>query len=335
MKTETFFTMSKADELLLEVLVSEPQQEEIPLKGVIQIVHGTREHKERYLSFIRYMNAAGYACIIHDLRGHGKSVRDPGDLGYMYGVGSEGFLSDIHQITRMAKKRWPGLPVILFGHGIGASACICCLKKWEADVSCVILSGAPSSNPMALPGSAASRFFTGSRKRRHSMLLKQIAAFPYDKRFPGENSDFTWLCRNQEAVEEYNKDPLCGFELSADSYGVTLDLLYSSRRRGIRKTSKPDLPILFVGGSDDPYIGGPSPFHQTLRSMRSRGYNNVKGKLYPGLRHEILQEEERELVFSDLVKYLDLVLGTASKESPDKKTAPSAEQTEPSERKTE
>lgn len=307
MKTDTFYTMSNADELLLEVLASEPD-EGIPIKGIIQIVHGKAEHKERYLPFIRYMTLAGYACIIHDHRGHGNSVRNTDDLGYMYGIGVDGFLSDIHQITMMARKRWPGVPVVQLGHGMGSLAVRCCARKWEEDVDCIILSGSPSRNPLATSGILFAKLRKGGvKKRDKSNLLKQITLVPYDKRFPGEKTEFNWLCRNQDVVNEYNEDPLCGFDLSADGYETYLKLMRRTYKKHGWKTGKPDLPILFVGGADDPYIGGPSPFHQALRSMRSLGYRNVKGKLYPGLRHEVLNEEEKELVFSDLEKYLETI----------------------------
>lgn len=308
MNTETFYTMSKADELLLEVMVSEPGTGIDP-KGVIQIVHGKSEHKERYLPFMRYMTAAGYACIIHDIRGHGNSVRNPEDLGYMYGAGKEGFLADIHQITVMAKKRWPGLPIVLFGHGMGSLAVRCCAREWEEDIACIILSGSPSKNPLASSGLLVARF-QKEEKRMKTMrkILKHITLVPYDKRFPGESTEFNWLCRNQDVVAAYNEDPLCGFDLSAEGYEIYLQMMRSAYKKYGWKTSKPDLPILFIGGADDPYIGGAGPFHQTLRSVRNLGYRNVRGKLYPGLRHEILNEEEKELVFRDLEKYLERML---------------------------
>lgn len=318
MKTDTFYTISKADELLLEVLASEPDPG-IPVRGIIQIVHGKCEHKERYLPFIRYMTAAGYACIIHDQRGHGNSVRNPEDLGYLYGTGAEGVLSDMHQITCMSKKRWPSLPVILMGHGMGSLAVCCFLKRWEGEISCAILSGAPSSNPLAASGILIARLRKSSRKKKTSRLLKQITMVPYDKRFPGESTEYNWLCRNQETVNEYNEDPLCGFDLSAEGYETYLRLMHTAYKKGGWRTAAPELPILFVGGADDPYIGGPAPFHQSLRAMRSLGYRNVKGKLYPGLRHEILNEEEKELVYSDLEKYLELMLGEAPEQTEEEK----------------
>lgn len=308
MVAETFYTMSNADELLLEVLAAEPDPD-IPKKGIIQIVHGKSEHKERYLPFIRYMTSAGYVCIIHDLRGHGNSVRNEEDLGYMYGIGVEGFLSDIHQITRMAIKRWPGLKLILFGHGMGSLAVRCAAREWEEDVSCMILSGPHSRNRMVASGLLITKLKGLQQKSKmQSSIMKHLTLAPFDKRFPGESADFHWLCSDPETIEEYNRDPLCGFDLAADGYEVYLRLMKMTYHRTKWRTEKPDMPVLFIGGADDPYIGGPAPFHQAIRSMRNLGYSNVKGKLYPGLRHEILNEVNREMIFNDLVKYLQRAL---------------------------
>ena len=109
---------SAYDGLNLEVLITLPSEGET-VKGIFQISHGMCEHKERYLDFMEFMSQRGFACVIHDHRGHGHSVREEKDLGYMYGGGEEAMLADLHQITAFARERWPGLPVILFGHSMG------------------------------------------------------------------------------------------------------------------------------------------------------------------------------------------------------------------------
>lgn len=53
-------------------------------KAIVQIVHGMCEYKERYLDFINFLNKNGYIVIIHDLRGHGKSILTKDDLGYLH-----------------------------------------------------------------------------------------------------------------------------------------------------------------------------------------------------------------------------------------------------------
>lgn len=83
---------SEADGLDISVLAVVP--DETPYRGILQLVHGMSEYKERYLPFMEYMAKKGYVCVIHDHRGHGKSVRALDDLGYMYGGGADAILKD-------------------------------------------------------------------------------------------------------------------------------------------------------------------------------------------------------------------------------------------------
>ena len=98
---------SISDKLPLDVIVSAPEHP----KAIFQIVHGMCEHKERYLDFIEYLNDCGYVVIIHDHRGHGKSVLDETDLGYFYGEGARAIVEDVHQLTNYIKKKYPNLQV--------------------------------------------------------------------------------------------------------------------------------------------------------------------------------------------------------------------------------
>lgn len=67
----------------------------------------------------------------------------------------------------------------------------------------------------------------------------------------------------------------------------------------------PDLPILFIGGADDPCIGGAGKYARAVQHMRRAGYKKTKGKLYPGMRHEILNEKEKIRVYKDVWRYME------------------------------
>ena len=107
------FIESEADGLDISVLAVVPTDQ--PYRGILQLVHGMSEYKERYLPFMEYMAKRGYVCIIHVHRGHGKSVRAAEDLGYMYGGGAEALLKDIEVVNRQVRSALPELPLILFG----------------------------------------------------------------------------------------------------------------------------------------------------------------------------------------------------------------------------
>lgn len=70
--------------------------------------------------------------------------------------------------------------------------------------------------------------------------------------------------------------------------------------------SNPDLPVLFLGGAEDPCIGGPARYARAVKRMRRAGYRNVRAKLYSGMRHEILNERGKKTVYEDLLRYIQL-----------------------------
>lgn len=70
------------------------------------------------------------------------------------------------------------------------------------------------------------------------------------------------------------------------------------------KLQKPELPVLFLGGSEDPCIGNGRKFVQEMQFLKQMGYQNVTGKSYPGMRHEILNEKGKEEVFENILTYL-------------------------------
>ena len=68
--------------------------------------------------------------------------------------------------------------------------------------------------------------------------------------------------------------------------------------------SKPEMPIHFISGADDPCLHDEARFNSAVEFLRSRGYRNVSAKLYPGMRHQILNEENKDVVWNDLLALL-------------------------------
>ena len=306
MQKEYLKLQSDYDGLELDVFIIEPDNPQ--LKGVIQISHGMCEMKERYTDFMEYMAQQGYACIIHDHRGHGNSVKDKADLGYMYGGGADALVEDLHQITMQAKARWPQAPFILLGHSMGSLVARVFLKKYDGELQALVLSGSPSKNLALAAGKCVNRLQKAVRGETHpSKLLETLSFGSYAAKFKEEKSRFAWCCSDPKVVEAYDASPECGFTFTVDGYKALFELMgetYSSRGWNC---TKPKLPILFIGGSEDPCIGGPRKYKQAIDHLRSLGYCNIRGKLYPGMRHEILQETIKYEVYADITKYLSRI----------------------------
>ena len=302
-KQEKELIVSEVDGIKLEVLLLIPEGEK---KGIFQIHHGMSENKERYLPFMKFLAHEGYIAVIHDCRGHGRSARTKKNLGYMNGAGAWGLVEDTHQITLLMKERWPKLPVILFGHSMGSLVVRTYIKKYDDDINMLIVCGSPSKNPALKMGKMIADVEKTVRgSRAHSRLLEMASFGSFAAKFKDEKSPFAWCCSDPAVVAEYEASPLCGFPFTLDGYEALFQLMEECYSEKGWKCKNPQLPILFIGGAEDPCIGGPAKYARAVQHMRLRGYPKTKGKMYPGMRHEILNETDKKQVFYDIKKYIE------------------------------
>lgn len=299
---EEYFA-SEADGLNISTVTVLPETE--PYRGVVQLVHGMCEYKERYLHFMEYLARLGYVAVIHDHRGHGKSIKEETDLGYMYGGGAEALLADIGTVNRSLRKKFPGLPLILFGHSMGSLAVRAFAAQHDTCMDMLIVCGSPSRNPARPLGEVIAhmekRFF-GAQHR--SCLLETLSFGSYAVRFRKDKECTAWICSDAKVAEAYRNSRLCSFTFTDDAYLTLFELMKRAYDVKNWRCTNPQLPVLFVGGAEDPCIGNVRKFAASLRAMRRAGYVDVKGKLYPGMRHEILNEKAKEQVYHDIVAYI-------------------------------
>ncbi len=303
MKTETAEVLSEYDGIPLSVLVTEPETKP---KGIIQISHGMCENKERYLPLMEFLADHGFVSVIHDHRGHGKSVRDPEDLGYFYDSKGEGIVKDLHQITLWSKAKYPHIPLVLLGHSMGTLVARNYLKRYDQELDKLILTGPPSRNPAVDLGLLLARIqkkFRGGKYR--SREIQAMAFGPYAAKFGKEGSRSAWVCSDPQVVEEYDASPLCGFLFTADGFESLFCLLKGAYSKKGWQLKNPSLPVLFLGGREDPCIGGGRKFVKQLQFLKSVGYESVTGKMYPEMRHEILNERKKRQVFENILTYLE------------------------------
>lgn len=313
-----YFVISSAqDGMPLEGMMVIPSHP----RAILQIAHGMCEHKERYLPFMRYMAERGYLCVIHDHRGHGASRRGavstdadkvlgkkqdiPAGLGYFGKGGGRFLVRDLHQITRIIKKQYQGLPYFMMGHSMGSLAVRCYLKKYDWELDGLIVCGCPGKNQMAPLGSALIQLLQKMKDpHSRSILADGIFANMFDRPFRAEKLIHAWICSDHTVVEKYNKDPLCNFTFTLNGYESLLWLMRSTYDRKGWELRNPNLPILFVSGEDDPCLGGSKKLLQAVQHLKRRGYDRVSFRMYPGMRHEILNEKGRFRVYHDIAYFL-------------------------------
>ena len=297
---------SPVDGLDLSVFIIEP--DEAP-KAVLQIVHGMAEMKERYTSFMTYLAENGYACVIHDHRGHGDSVKSEEDLGYMYEGGGSSLVEDAHQVTLAAKKRWPGIPLILMGHSMGSLVVRCYTKKYDKDIDGLIVMGTPARNGavgVAKVLAGISKTFKGGHHR--SEFLNNLAFGSYLKDIPDAKTKNDWLSVNTDNVAFYNMHKKCGYTFTIDGFQGLFDVLEDTYSKKGWALNNATLPILFMSGEKDPCVNGRKNFDEAVQFMKDRGYNDTESIMYDGLRHEILNEDNRREIYEDIRKWMDGVI---------------------------
>ena len=298
---------SGADGLTLELFTALPDSGSP--KAIFQIAHGMSEHKERYLPLMEYMCAKGFACIIHDHRGHGASVRTKDDLGYLYENGASAIVSDLYEVSCFAKETFGDLPLFLFGHSMGSMIVRIYLKEHDDELAALLVCGSPSYNRAAGFGKWLARLIGAIRGTHHRSFLLQLLSFgSFSRRFIHEGSPNAWISSTNANVSEYDVDPLSGFMFTANGFEQLYSLMLEAYSKKGWRVKNPALPILFLSGADDPCLINHKKFKQAVNFLKERGYANTSSKLYPGKRHEILNEDIREQVMDDIAAFCEKAL---------------------------
>ena len=301
MLEKTAQIISSYDGLSLEILCVESENP----KGIVQISHGMAENKERYLPLMEFFSEHGYTAVMHDHRGHGKSVRQQEDLGYFYNGKEKAIVEDLHQITLWIKEEYPNLPVYLLGHSMGTLVARNYIKKYDNEIKKLILTGPPCKNPAVDIGLLLAKIqkkIKGDKYR--SKEIQKMEFGPFDKIFQGEPKS-AWICSDREIVDKYNQSDLCGFTFTTDAFeGLFLLMKGTYSKKGWLLKNE-QLPVLFLGGEKDPCIGNGRKFVQEMQFLKQVGYKNVTGKIYSNMRHEILNEKGKEAVYENILSYLE------------------------------
>lgn len=300
MKTEKIKLKSNIDNLEIECMIITPDTE---IKGVVQLAHGMNEYKERYTNFMEYLAQNGYACIINDHRGHGKSIKNKDDLGYFYDNKAEAVVEDLHQITEYLKERFKNKKIILFGHSMGSMIVRKYIAKYDDKIDGLIVCGSPSENKNAKLGLIIikiAELFKGEKYR--SKALKKLMFSGYNKKNEIINS---WICTNEDIVKKYNKDEFCRYDYTLNGLENIVRLMIDIYNPKIYKKNNINLPIYFIAGKEDPVISSIEAWYKAQKFLEKQGYKNISGTLYENMRHEILNETQNDMVYNDILIWID------------------------------
>jgi alpha-beta hydrolase superfamily lysophospholipase len=247
----------------------EPAQ---PPTVIIMILHGYAEYGGRYAHVAEHFVARGWAVVASDHVGHGLSEGERAlitDFGLV--------VDDLGAVADSAQSHFGDLPMIMIGHSMGGLLTARFVQRW----------------PQRLAGAAFLGAVLGDWK-----WAREVLAYP---ELPEEDSDPMGMSRDEEVCRDYDADPLVYRGLYKrpllESEVIALDQFRVEIDRIV-------IPVAFFHGDADPFV----PYGDSLQAVLDMPSPDKRIKLYPGAKHELVNETNREEVIADLSHWVEGVL---------------------------
>ena len=274
-------------------------------KAVVQLIHGIAEHIGRYDDFARFLNAHGYVVAADDHMGHGGSVEN-GVKGYFSG----GWLSAVEDEKRLHDEitaQYPALPYFILGHSMGSFLLRTYLYTYPDAVDKAVISGTGWEDPTKVRLGKLVCKLEQARvgETSTSKLVTKLMFGSYNKPFGAVTSPNAWICSDEAVVAAYDADPLCGF---VGKIGLYRDMMqgikFITSEKNIAQMNK-EKPVYFMSGDGDPVGDYGKGVERAYKAFCNAGLHDVFMRLYPGGRHEMLNETNKEQVYQDILNWLN------------------------------
>jgi alpha-beta hydrolase superfamily lysophospholipase len=273
-------------------------------RGYIQLIHGMEEHKERYFAFAEKLRQMGYTVIVSDLRGHGKDAECLGFFkekdGYQY------LLSDQVQITEYIKERFGVERVYVFAHSMGTIIARNLLQEHSHSYEKVVLSGYPNhpgEKKIRLGLFLTDMFCRLRGPRFFSKMIERSGVGVFNNAIKDSKTDYDWICTNEAVIQEYIQDPYCGHGFTVSAFHDLMMLTDGMAQVERYHDVNSELPILMLRGENDPSTGFDEGAKESIETLKKAGFSNIRTITYENMRHEIINEDEKERVYADVIAF--------------------------------
>ena len=278
------------------------------VRAVLQICHGVAEHIARYDAFARYLNGLGIAVVGHDHLGHGLSLPEGGTPVY-FGESNtwNTVVDDIYVLHQRIRLWYPDVSLCIMGHSMGSFLTRTYLIRYPGTVKAAIIMGTGWQPKAVIAGGMAVAKAVGAvvGENGTSDLVTNLAFGAYNKLFAPNRTSCDWLSADEGNVDAYMADPLCGADATVGLFRQMLSGIRFNQKLSNLRQMDPRIPVLFVAGEKDPVGDCGNGVRRTYQEFRRAGVQDCTLKLYPGLRHEILNEKaQQQQIFEDIGQWL-------------------------------
>lgn len=279
-------------------------------RAIFQIIHGMQEYADRYHEFATYLAEQGYLVIANDNLGHGLSA-DKDSLGYICKMDAVTVLvRDVHRLKKMVQEEYPGTPIIILGHSMGSFIFRNYLCRYGTGIQGAIIMGTGAQSIPTLIAcklvSSIISFFRGDHY--HSKMMDILGFGAYCKRIENPSSSLAWLSVREDNVRAYEADEFCGIPFTVNGYKTLSNLVSGAQNQKNLDKMPKDLPILLISGAEDPVGHYGKDVEDLYHRFCKMGLTNVSKKIYPVLRHEILNEDNRKDVYKEVYDWSEAVI---------------------------
>lgn len=277
-------------------------------RAIVQIAHGIAENIARYEEFMSFLADNGILAVANDHLGHGKSISCPFDKGFF--ASSKGWdyvVADMRRLHDIVAEEYPGVPYIMFGHSMGSFLTRTYIIRYPELYDAVILSGTGHQGAAHVTGGLALSSLLVKVNGPHSdgKLLNDVAFGSYLDKIENARTPFDWLSRDAAVVDRYIADPDCGFVCTASLYRDLMSgIRFITDKKNIAKMDK-SKPVYFMSGAEDPVGEYGKGVERAYKAFCDALVEDVMIRLYPGGRHEMLNETNKADVFKDILNWIE------------------------------
>ena len=278
--------------------------------GILQIIHGMAEYIDRYDDFARFMVEKGFVVVGDDHLGHGDSVGENGTFGYFCKKDPATVLvRDEHRLKKLMEAKYTGVPYYILGHSMGSFIARNYLNRYGSGIQGMIVMGTGNQSKALLSASKVlvglTGFFCG--EKHVAKFINKLAFGTYNRAIEDAKTNVDWLTKDETIVDKYIADERCGFTFTVNGFRGLFELIYRLQKPKNLTSIPKDIPIFFVSGEEDPVGDYGEGVIGAKNALVRAGLENVSMKLYPGDRHEILNETDKDIVYQDIYEWLESI----------------------------
>jgi alpha-beta hydrolase superfamily lysophospholipase len=308
-RKQAFYNSSTGENQIRALIWEDDSTEK---KGVVQISHGMAEHIGRYDDFARFLASNGFVVCGNDHLGHGLSVNSEYDYGFFAETdGDKRIVDDMHILAHIMKKRYPHLPYFIFGHSMGSLCARVYAMHFGNEIDGAVFCGTlniPKISPALLPAidKLIERFGPHAEVDGIVNAVQKIQALLTKD----ERAAVSWLSSNSDNWDNYEYDGMCGFPFKLGGYRDLYALACEACGNGWAECIRKDLPIMVISGALDPISLNGRTALRAADELAIAGHE-IEPILYPGDKHEILNEKNKDVVYDDILKFFNNALNNA------------------------